>query len=128
MNQVLKLVKKIILGMNPSFIFKSYIISGILFYFFIIRGMSLSTHFRFNDFIMIIWFLCSTLVFPLCNVVWNDLMITLFNGFIVVLPLPFMLLWKLFKYVVLWMVAPFVAPIGILYILLNQKIFEKYNC
>lgn len=33
MNQVLKLVKKIILGMNPSFIFKSYIISGILFYF-----------------------------------------------------------------------------------------------
>lgn len=127
MNRILTLIKKLILGMNPGFIFKSYIFSGILFYFFIIKGMGGSTHFGLNDFIMVIWFLFATIVFPLCNVVWNDLMVTLFNGFIIVLPLPLMLLWKVFKYVILWMVAPFVAPIGIIYILLNQKLLEKYN-
>lgn len=128
MNRFLLLVKKLILGMNPGFIFKSYIISGILFYFFGIKGMLSTMHFEVSAVISIIWLLVATIVFPLCNVVWNDLMFTLFNGFIVALPLPVMLLWKFFKYVMLWAVAPFVAPIGIIYILLNQKLFEKYNC
>lgn len=128
MNRFLVLVKKLILGMNSGFIFKSYIISGILFYFFIIKGAFCSPHFGSTEFIMTIWCLIATIVFPLCNVVWNDLMFTLFNGYIFAFALPIMLLWKLFKYIMLWIVAPFVAPIGIIYILLNQKRFEKYNC
>ena len=128
MNRFLVLVKKLILGMNPGFIFKSYIISGILFYFIAIQGIRSSMHFGVGELITILWLLVATIVFPLCNVVWNDLMFTLFNGFIVALPLPVMLLWKFVKYVMLWAVAPFVAPIGIIYILLNQKLSEKYNC
>lgn len=128
MNKILMFIKRLFLAIDSTFIFKSYVFSGILFYFIGIKGMLGSMNFGFGDVITIIWLLVATIVFPLCNVVWNDLISALFGGFIVILPLPIMAFWKFFKYLMLWFVAPIVAPIGIIYILLNQKLFEKYNC
>ncbi len=119
MNKFLNIVKNLFLGMKPGFILKSYIFAGIIFYFTVIKAN--------QPFLMSVYLFLCLLVFPFANLIWNDLAITLFgNTFLIMNPI-LMFSFKLIKYLFLYAFALFIAPLGIIYIIFNQKILSKYH-
>lgn len=120
MDKAFQILKKLFVGINPRFLFKSYIIAGIIFYFICTN----SNEIGYNSFEVLYSFLCF-LIFPFSHIVWNDLISTLFGNTLFVLHPAIMIILALIKYLILYVGAVLIAPIGIIYILINQKYHSK---
>jgi hypothetical protein len=65
------------------------------------------------------------ILFPFATVVWDDLISLMTGGMVFILPLPIMLIWKVVKIALLYMFTIVIAPIGIIYILLSNKLRNR---
>jgi hypothetical protein len=66
----------------------------------------------------------SLILFPFATVVWDDLISLMTGGMVFILPLPIMLIWKVIKIGLLYTFSIIIAPIGITYILLANKVMN----
>jgi hypothetical protein len=128
LSKVLGLFKKVILGVNiTQYLVKSYFISISITALFIYMEVTKYSGADVNVIAevssrttpsigAILYCLLACVLFPFATIVWDDLITTITSGNILILPLPFMLIWKIFKVLVLYGFGPFVAPIGMIYI------------
>ncbi|MBE7106167.1 hypothetical protein FT637_25110 [Bacillus cereus] len=113
MSKIIDIFKRLLSGINTQYLVKSYIISIVVTGFFLYMNF---TDGHSSSFMTTVYFLLAGLLFPFATVVWDDLINTIMGGHFIILALPFMLMWKLFKIMVLYMFSPLIAPIGMIYI------------
>ena len=112
MEKVNYVVKDLVGSVDRRYLIKSYII-GIAVTILAIGGGASGV-----TFILVI---ISGILFPFSALVWDEFIDLMMGGYFIVLPLPIMLMWKLVKILLLFGFAIFIAPLGILYILLRNK-------
>ncbi|TES48501.1 hypothetical protein [Shouchella lehensis] len=76
-------------------------------------------------FIVFLFFLLNFFLFPFATVVWDDLIDLLLSGNQLLLPLLFVIPWKMFKMIILYMFAIVIAPIGLIYIYISNGYYKK---
>lgn len=116
----MNLIKKIFSGVDRQYLVKSYIIS-FLFTAFLVNLSSEGAGYPMPPVLLII----SMVLFPFAAIVWDDLMNTLMGGHVIVLPLIFLVMWKMMKILFLFMFSILIAPIGILYIYFANGYHKK---
>lgn len=106
-------IKNVISSVDRRYLIKCYIISIIIAFLAISGGVS-----GFTFFFVII----SAVLFPFSALVWDELIGLMMSGNFIVLPLPIMIIWKFVKVLLLFGFAIFIAPLGILYLSIRNKI------
>ena len=109
---------KLFNGIDRQYLIKSYVIGAIC----TIIVWQLQAQVGNHSFGMILYFGISLVLFPFATIVWDDFIALMAGGMAFILPLPIMLIWKVFKIGLLYMFSVFIAPIGIIYILLANKL------
>ncbi|ENQ3081034.1 hypothetical protein ACEOWG_004368 [Bacillus cereus] len=132
MNKVLSFFKKMLLGVNTKYLVKSYIISITITTFFIyMKSMEDSSDTLSNttatSFLAITYVLIACVLFPFATIVWDDLINTIMSGNFIILPLPFMLIWKFIKILTLYTFSPFIAPFGMMYVYFSNGYHKREN-
>nr|WP_181377321.1 hypothetical protein [Ochrobactrum sp. LM19]AJW29986.1 membrane protein [Ochrobactrum sp. LM19] len=111
----MNIFRRIFGGVQPSYLVRSYLI-GLLF-FALTVGMAMSSEIKNGTPVgLIVFATLSTLLFPFAKLVWDELRDLAFGNNVI-----FMNAFSLFmlKWVVnglLWALAIFIAPVGILYL------------
>ncbi|WP_055735281.1 MULTISPECIES: hypothetical protein [Bacillaceae] len=121
MNTIFNFAKKMINGMDRRYLIKSYIFGALIFSMFLYVLM-LTGDFHF---IVFLFFLLNFFLFPFATVVWDDLIDLLLSGNQLLLPLLFVIPWKMFKMIILYMFAIVIAPIGLIYIYISNGYYKK---
>ncbi|WP_413628337.1 hypothetical protein R4B61_07675 (plasmid) [Fructilactobacillus vespulae] len=107
-------------SMNSQFLIKSYFtataIVGILIY---LNRYHLNT--TFSDPFIIEWFIISWILYPFANLFWNDLIVAINRNTVWIINGCLLLIWKPIKLFLLFMFAPLIAPLGLMYIWINYK-------
>lgn len=111
--------KRLFSGVQKEYLYKSYLISFLITALILI--CQVQSGFQEMSFIIWVWILGSFVLFPFSAIVWDDLINLLTNGTIFVLPGWLMVIWKLFKVMMLYTFSFVVAPFGIIYILIKNK-------
>ncbi len=104
-------IQKLFSGVNPQYLFKSYFFSAVLSITFLYISLQSVT-----PVFMYLYLIFCGFLFPFASIVWDDFISTIMGDHIIMLPLPFMLLWKVVKIFALYFFTPLIAPVGILYI------------
>ncbi|SMP57373.1 hypothetical protein [Anoxynatronum buryatiense] len=91
---------------------KNYIIAIVLSFLVFSGGV---------DVLTMLFVIVSAALFPFSALVWDELMNLMMGGNFIILPLPIMLVWKLFKLLLLFLFAFIIAPVGIAYIAIRNK-------
>ncbi len=89
---ILNLAKKMIDGVDRRYLIKSYIFGAFIFFMYLYVQMNTGDF----QFIVFMFFLMNFLLFPFATVVWDDLIDLLISGNIFILPLVFVIPWKIF--------------------------------
>ncbi|MFJ7763885.1 hypothetical protein [Bacillus toyonensis] len=114
---MIQFIGKMFHGVDTQYLVKSYIISiavsGFLLY---INELSSA---------QTIYVLLAGFLFPFATIIWDDLINTLMGGHFIILPLLFMLMWKAFKILILYMLSPLIAPFGMLYVYIANGYYRK---
>ncbi|AIC94443.1 hypothetical protein [Shouchella lehensis] len=121
MNTIFNFAKKMINGMDRRYLIKSYIFGALIFSMFLYVLM-LTGDFHF---IVFLFFLLNFFLFPFATVVWDDLIDLLLSGNQLLLPILFVIPWKMFKMIILYMFAIVIAPIGLIYIYISNGYYKK---
>lgn len=108
-------------GIDRRYLIKSYIFGALIFSMFLYVLM-LTGDFHF---IVFLFFLLNFFLFPFATVVWDDLIDLLLSGNQLLLPLLFVIPWKMFKMIILYMFAIVIAPIGLIYIYISNGYYKK---
>lgn len=109
---VIDYVKSIINGVDRRYLVKNYIIAIVLSFLVFSGGV---------DVLTMLFVIVSAALFPFSALVWDELMNLMMGGNFIILPLPIMLVWKLFKLLLLFLFAFIIAPVGIAYIAIRNK-------
>ncbi|MEZ2323022.1 hypothetical protein R1C46_03955 [Bacillus tropicus] len=116
-SEMIQFIRKMFYGVDTQYLVKSYIISmavsGFLLY---VSEVSFS---------LAIYIVLAGLLFPFATIVWDDLINTLMGGHFIILPLLFMLMWKAFKILMLYMLSPLIAPFRMLYVYIANGYYRK---
>lgn len=105
-------VKQLFAGVDRQYLVKSYIFG------MIITALALSIADSMGK---VIFCIVSFILFPFATIVWDDLMSTLMGGTVLILPLPIMIVWKMFKILMLYVFTILIAPLGMIYILYMNR-------
>ncbi|MDF2536476.1 MAG: hypothetical protein K0R18_2638 [Bacillales bacterium] len=105
-------VKSIFKEVEPSYLIKSYIIAAIIFFVFKSANLGIGP--------TIYTFICA-LLFPFSAIVWDSFAGLMMGNNMLILPIPVVLIWKFIKFLVLFMFAVFIAPIGVLYLAIRAN-------
>lgn len=103
------IIKRIFSGVKPEYLFKSYVISGV------ITALLLSTG-VFNSFFKIVVLISLFVLFPFSAFVWDTFAYAMLRGYTYNVSIGIMI-FKVFKIVLLYVFSCLIAPIGILYLL-----------
>ncbi len=100
-------------GVETQYLVKSYIIS------IIITGLIMYNIDSFtNPVFTVVYTSLAGVLFPFATIVWDDLSSTMMGNIKLTLSIPFVITWKIFKIMALYLFAPLVAPIGMIYVYL----------
>ncbi|WP_066229025.1 hypothetical protein [Metabacillus fastidiosus] len=110
---------KLFNGIDRGYLIKSYIVAVIFTY------LLWQTQEGNHSLTLIIFCGVNLILFPFASVVWDDLISLMTGGMVVILPLPFLIIWKLIKIFLLYTFTIIIAPIGIIYILLANRLRNK---
>lgn len=107
-------VKKIFDGIDRQYLIRSYVFSlAFTIFLFVIADLY---------FTMVFFLILNLILYPFSSVVWDDLIVFLTGGnMMFILPIPFMIAWKFIKFFILYIFALIIGPIGIIYILINNR-------
>ncbi|MFP3721964.1 hypothetical protein SFC57_24165 [Niallia circulans] len=109
-------ITKLFNGIEKQYLIRTYIISIICTYLF------WQTQEANHTLGLLIFCGLNLILFPFATIVWDDFISLMTGGMVLILPLPIMIIWKLFKIAFLYIFTIVVAPIGIIYILLVNKL------
>lgn len=115
----MEIMRRILSGVSNEYLFKSYVVSAIVTALIFVSSME-SIHDIWGMMALCL-ILVLFLLFPFSAIVWDDFIATMTRGTIIFLPIPIMLIWKLFKIVILYFLSWLVGPIGVLYILYRTR-------
>lgn len=113
-------IKSIIGELDSDYLRRNYIIGGSWGAFFILSLVSSSEDNMFTLAAVLYFSLCIYL-FPFAAYVWDGIVNVVLGDTVIFLPLLIMLMWKTTKVGMLFTFAVFVAPLGIVYLLFQQK-------
>lgn len=108
-------VKSLFANVHPGIILKSYAVSAfwLVIFFGVLHGYEVITY--------SIWTIVCAVLFPLSNIVINDIKAFSGGGFLVALPMPLWFAIKIVGAALVFFTTPLVAPIGILYLWLTRS-------
>lgn len=115
-------IKSVFRELEPAYVIKNYITSAIIV---LITLFSID----FTDFAIMIAFLLiliSALLFPFSAFVWDSITSIMMGNSIIYMPLPILVIWKGTKIIMLFYFAIFIAPLGIIYLLIKNKNTARY--
>lgn len=112
-------LRKMYSGVDTRYLIKSYFFSIIIL---ILLFSSADSHTSLFAYIYVV--ICG-LLFPFATIVWDDFIGTIMGNTILILPLPFMLMWKIFKILILFIFTPIIAPIGFIYIYIGNGYHKR---
>ncbi|SCM96465.1 Uncharacterized protein BWINRASL_03537 [Bacillus mycoides] len=113
-------IKKMLNGVQTQYLVKSYIIS------FILTGLILYNVSFTYQVLSTIHFLLACVLFPFATIVRDDLINTMMGNTEITVSIPFMITWKIFKVMFLYIFSPLIAPIGMIYVYLANG-YHKTN-
>ncbi|PAE96719.1 hypothetical protein CHH70_01030 [Shouchella clausii] len=106
-------------GIDRQYLVKSYIISIVCtFLFWQIQDGNQSLG-------LIIFCGINLVLFPFATVVWDDFISLMTGGISIELPLLIFLMWKVFKIAILYVFTIIIAPLGIIYVLIANKLGNR---
>ena len=104
-----------IFTIDLGYLIKSYIISGILTFIIFSNGEGITAGTGF-------YFILAAILFPFSALVWDEFVNLMLGNNIIILPLVIMLAWKVTKIIMLYAFSIFIAPFGILYLCIRNRI------
>ena len=113
-------IKKIFFSIDKSFLIKYYSISIAIFLIFLFGTLNSGIR-SLNDVYGIFFLTISAILFPFSVLVWNSIVNLFFNNSVILLPVVFMILFKIIKVILLYAFSIFIAPFGILYVYIKTK-------
>lgn len=119
MDKAMNIFRRMLSGMDRQYLVKTYFFSIVLTFLFFMSIDSNTSAF------MYIYIVVCGLLFPFATVVWDDFISTIMGTHIFILPLLIMLMWKLFKLLMLFIFTPLIAPIGFIYIYIGNGYHKK---
>ncbi|MEG2812809.1 MAG: hypothetical protein RR912_09920 [Clostridium sp.] len=115
----MNMVKKIFGSVDIGYLIKSYIFSIIMIYL-CLNDIDKSPSVVFVA-------ILNGILFPFSALLWDTLSDLIMGNNMIILPLPMMLVWKFIKIFLLYIFAIIIAPLGIIYIIIRNKYFERVN-
>ncbi|MCC0700333.1 hypothetical protein KGF42_13125 [Clostridioides sp. ZZV15-6383] len=113
---VKSILKEIFVSLNMKYLIKSYIISAVLTLIFLSSNIP-----SVGMFIII---MANAILFPFSALVYDDLFSLMMGNTLFIMPIVFIFLWKLIKVILLYTFAIFIAPLGIAYILIRNRVVK----
>lgn len=111
----MNIIRRLFSGVRTDYLIKIYVIGGV------ITALLLSTNIL-GTFSGILWLVVSFILFPFSTIVWDRVMGIMLDGYTISFRIGLMtILWKFFKFFILYVFACLIAPIGILYVLFATR-------
>lgn len=117
----MRTVSRIMGAFTGAYLFKSYVISAVIG-FIIFKGDV------YSQTSQQIYVIVCVLLFPLASIVWDEIISALTNGTTFVLygwGILILWAWKIMKCILLFILTPLIAPIGIIYLSFRTRSYTE---
>ena len=118
LNSVVSSFKGIFSTISISYLVKSYLIA---FTFIWLYFQVASTQGEK------LYFILCGLLFPFATLAWDSIISFLFKGHVIILHVIVLIMWNLAKWMILFLVAPVIAPITILFLYIMKRFYSRAN-